>query len=97
MLSPDLIARLARRYLWWMDVPTNDAQVDRLVIQIMDIGDFDETKELLDALGTQRFCDALKGALPGQIRPKSWAYWHYRLGLINIDETPPRMPVRAFQ
>jgi hypothetical protein len=31
----------------------------------------------------------------GQFSARSWAYWHYRLGLAKVDEVPP-LPVRRF-
>lgn len=97
MISDELTARLAKRYLWWMAAPQTDVETDRLVAQVMDIGDFDDANELLDSAGAERFRAVLQKALPGQLRPKSWAYWHYRLRLIDVDKEPPTLPVRAFQ
>jgi len=96
-VTSDLINRLAKRYLWWKSVPTNEAEVDRLIIQVMDIGDFDDTNALIADVGQERFSGVLRSALPGQIRPKAWTYWHYRLGLTKIDATPPQMSVRTFR
>ena len=97
MISAELSARLAKRYLWWMEAPKTAAETDRLIVQVMDIGDFDDATELLDCAGDERFRKALHNSLPGQLRPKSWAYWHYRLRMIEVDEAPPKLPVRAFR
>jgi len=57
------------------------------------------THEQMKVLGTYVSADDLREALdkapPGIIDPRSWAYWHYRLGLAAPQgpDVPP-MPVR---
>jgi uncharacterized protein with beta-barrel porin domain len=44
--------------------------------------------------------DVLRGVIAqaqaGQFSQRSWAYWHYRLGLAGLDQVPP-LPSRKFQ
>jgi hypothetical protein len=39
--------------------------------------------------------EVLKHAEAGQFNERSWAYWHYRLELANVDQVPA-LPVRRF-
>lgn len=39
---------------------------------------------------------ALKHAPPGIIDPRSWAYWHVMLDMLDGDDEVPPMPVRRF-
>ncbi len=95
--TPDPLTRLAARYLWWKSADDAVADLDRLVVQVMDIGTLEDARWLLDHLGANRFRTALSGAEAGQLRPKSWAYWHYKLGVTPADQAPPPMPARVVQ
>jgi len=33
--------------------------------------------------------EVLTHAEIGQFTPRSWTYWHYRLGIADIDQVPP--------
>ena len=61
----------------------------------MDIADYRDVQELANALGDAELRQALSRAEAGQLSPRSWAYWHYRLGLAKPGAVPP-MPVRRF-
>jgi hypothetical protein len=62
----------------------------------MNIGDYDDVVALISAIGEDRLRDVLRQSEIGQLNPKSWAYWHYRLGLIKPEDAPPPMPERIF-
>lgn len=66
---------------------------ERIVIQVMDIGDFADVVEVIDAVGEERASGLLIHAEAGQFTPRSWHYWHYRLGLAESGQIPP-MPTR---
>jgi len=53
-------------------------------------------EELADLVGDPVLRQALVNAEAGQFNERGWAYWHYRLGLAELDDVPP-MPVRNFQ
>lgn len=68
---------------------------ERVIAQVMDIGDFDDMRSLAAQLGDDALRDVIAHAQAGWFNPRSWAYWHYRLGLCEVDEVPP-LPVRRF-
>ena len=71
---------LARKCVWWKS-PSDAMQWPyRVIAQVMELGDFDDVQALA---GSWRPIAArrLRNAQAGQFRPRSWAYWHFRLGL----------------
>jgi hypothetical protein len=89
-----LLRRLARRYMWrWSEQKALDRR-QQLVAQVMDIGTFDDATALIEALGEPAFLETLANAEPGWLSPRSWAYWHYRLGVTPADSEPPPAPKR---
>ncbi len=84
-----LLRRLARKYVWWLS-PSQAMARPRLVAgQVMNLGDYDDALALEAALGRERLADALRNADPGRFSPRSWSYWHYRLGLAAPGRVPP--------
>ena len=63
---------------------------------MMNLGDYADVEELADLVGDPVLRQALVNAEAGQFNERGWAYWHYRLGLAELDDIPP-MPVRNFQ
>lgn len=81
--DPELLKRLAARYIWWK-TPEEALEVpERIVAQVMDIGDFDDVQVLADAVGDEYLRQVVLHAEAGMFSGRSWAYWHYRLGLAN--------------
>ena len=62
----------------------------------MNLGDYADVEELADRVGDPVLRQALSNAEAGQFNERSWAYWHYRLGLAEMDDVPT-MPARDFQ
>lgn len=95
LIDRDALKRLASKYIWWK---TPDEAVDmphRVIAQVMNIGDYADVQQLAHDVGDDVLRDVLTHAQAGQFEPRSWAYWHYRLGLASVDHLPP-MPVRRF-
>jgi hypothetical protein len=68
---------------------------DRVAAQVMNIGDWNDLVEMVDAVGEDYLRHVLKHAEAGQLNGRSWHYWHYRLGLAEYGFRPvPPMPVR---
>jgi len=88
-----VLHRLASRYIWWKSPEDALMYPDRLIAQVMDMGDFDDMEELARLAGDERLRTVLAHAQAGQFRPKSWHYWHHRLGLATSGGVPP-MPAR---
>jgi len=61
--------------------------------QVMNIGDFDDMQMLAEIVGEERLREVLVHSEIGQFHERSWAYWHYRLGLATPNRLPA-MPTR---
>lgn len=93
-----LLLRLAPRYIWWKSPEEAVEKPERVIAQIMDIGDFDDMQTMAALVGDDILRDVLIHAEAGQFNPRSWHYWHYRLGLARYGEIPvPPMPVRRVE
>ncbi|MBI3069482.1 MAG: hypothetical protein HY323_19160 [Betaproteobacteria bacterium] len=85
---------MARKYLWWLK-PGEAPKPDATIVQVMELGDHGDVLRLEAALGREPLASALRRAGPGQLSPRSWVYWHYRLGLAEPGRVP-RPPRRRF-
>lgn len=85
----DRLTALAQRYVWWSPPErTLQSNMSRLVAQVMEMGTWDDANELLAILGPDAFVDVLRSPPPGILSPRSWSFWHLRLGLGE----PPALP-----
>jgi hypothetical protein len=91
----DALKRLAAKYIWWKTPAVAVATPDRVIAQVMDIGDYRDVQALARLVGDDALRRVLTEAEPGVFRDRSWAYWHYRLGLATLDTLPPQ-PKRHF-
>ncbi len=71
------------------------AMPERVVAQVMNIGDYADVQALAAALGDDVLRAVLADAQAGQFNDRSWAYWHYRLGLAS-EGNVPALPLRRF-
>jgi hypothetical protein len=86
--ADSLLRRMAKKYVWWLS-PTEALERRHLVVsQVMELGDYDDVLQLESALGRDALAAALRDAQPGRFSPRSWAYWHYRLGLARPGALP---------
>ena len=85
----ELLRRLAARYIWWKSSDEASADPQRVTAQVMNIGDYDDVQALATAVGDDYLRDVLRNAEAGQFDARSWAYWHYRLGLAAPGAVPP--------
>lgn len=96
MNQQELLKELAGKYIWWKTPDEALLAPERVMAQVMNIGDYTDVCVLADTVGDDVLCDVLTHAEAGQFNARSWAYWHYRLGLANVDHVPP-LPVRRFE
>lgn len=91
-----LLARRAARYVWWMPLKDALRYPDRIIAQVMNIGDYEDVQALIEAFGEETLRKIVRHAEVGQFNARSWAYWHYRLGLIPLDASSavPPLPAR---
>lgn len=95
MVPPDhpLVTLLARKYVWWKPPGEATARPERVIAHVMNFGDYDDMQALAVAVGDTVLVDVLKHAEAGEFNARSWAYWHYRLGLASLDDVPA-LPTR---
>ena len=92
-VSPEVLRPFASKYIWWKTPEEALAMPERVVAQVMDIGDYPDVQALVSLVDEEVLRNVLKCAEAGQFNERSWAYWHYRLELSAVDRVPP-MPVR---
>jgi hypothetical protein len=90
----EVLKELARKYIWWKSPEEALLKPQRIIAQVMNIGDYDDVQAMAGHLGDEALRQALATAEPGQFNDRSWAYWHYRLGRAEVDKVPPQ-PART--
>lgn len=86
--------RLAAAYSWDMRIDEARQWPYRLMRRVMDVGTLDDIVSMEPVFGRDELARALATADVGAFRPKSWTFWHYRLGLTQPGGVCPPMPVR---
>lgn len=94
-IDRDALKCLASKYIWWKTPDEALAMPERVIAQVMNIGDYADVQFLADQVGDDVLRDVLTHAEAGQFSERSWAYWHYRLGLASVDHVPA-IPARRF-
>jgi hypothetical protein len=94
-IDQDALKHLAGKYIWWKTPDEAIAMPERVIAQVMNIGDYADVQALATLVGDDALRAVLAHAEAGQFSARSWAYWHYRLGLASVDQVPA-IPVRKF-
>jgi hypothetical protein len=94
-ISHEALKPLARKYIWWKTPEEAVAQPLRVIAQVMNLGDYADVQTLASQVGDEVLREVMTCAEAGQFNERSWAYWHYRLGLAEVDQVPP-LPLRRF-
>lgn len=94
-VNQESLKPFASRYIWWKTPEEAVTMPERVIAQVMNIGDYADVQSLASQVGDEVLRDVLTHAQAGQFSERSWAYWHYRLDLATVDHVPA-MPVRRF-
>lgn len=94
-IDRDALKRLAAKYVWWKTPDEAVAMPERVMAQVMNIGDYADVQAFAAQVGDETLREVLMRAEAGQFSERSWTYWHYRLGLAGVDRVPP-LPARKF-
>ena len=94
-IDRNLLKRLASSYVWWKTPDEALAMPQRVIAQVMNIGDYADVQALAHQAGDESLRDVLAHAEAGQFSARSWAYWHYRLGIAKLGGVPA-LPARRF-
>ena len=94
-ISQESLKPLASKYIWWKTPEEAVVMPERVIAQVMNIGDYSDVQVLVSQVGDEVLREVLMHAEAGQFNERSWAYWHYRLGLSSVGHVPA-LPVRRF-
>lgn len=94
-VDQEALKPFARKYVWWKTPDEAVAMPERVIAQVMDIGDYADVQRLVTQVGDDVLRQVLSRAEAGQFSARSWAYWHYRLGVADVDRVPA-LPSRRF-
>ena len=94
-ISQESLKPLASKYIWWKTPEEAVVMPERVIAQVMNIGDYSDVQALASQVGDKVLRDVLTHAEAGQFNERSLAYWHYRLGLSSVGHVPA-LPVRRF-
>jgi hypothetical protein len=89
-LTPELTA-VARRVVWFEPPEQAIADPVRLLAYAMTYGGYGDMAVIREQLSDNDLREAIAHAPPGIFDPRSWAYWHLKLGRYP----PPPMPTRS--
>ncbi len=92
-LDIDFLKFLSAKYIWWKSPDEAVRSPNRIIAQVMNIGDYEDVQILIKRVGDDYLCKVLSHAEIGQFNERSWVYWHYRLGLAQPG-CVPAMPQR---
>ncbi len=93
-LDQATLEALAGKYVWWKTPADAAARPERVIAQVMNIGEYSDIQLVAESVGNDALKEILTHAEIGQFSPKSWTYWHYRLGVVPPNEKAPQMPTR---
>lgn len=81
---------MARKYVWWQ--PPERTLTDRplFLAQMMNLGTADDLRWLLSLVSDSELREVLRDPPVGIFNPRSWSFWHLRLGLTPTPELPVR-------
>ena len=97
MLDKAALKSFAAKYIWWEAPEVAVTYPERVVAQVMNLGDYDDVLKLVNQIGEGELRKNLLVAEPGWFNERSWAYWHLRLGVVSPGEGRiPDMPRRVF-
>jgi len=86
---------MAAKYIWWQTPEEAALRPRRVVAQVMDLGTFADVRALEKMVGPEALTEVIRRAEPGWFSPRSWHFWHRRLGLASTGVVPA-LPVRCF-
>ncbi|MEB0137051.1 hypothetical protein QN362_17080 [Actimicrobium sp. CCC2.4] len=87
----------ASKYIWWKTPDEAMLLPERVVAQVMNIGDYSDVQTVANRIGDTYLRYVLQHVAIGQFSERSWAYWHYRLGLTSAIEVMPAMLKRRLE
>lgn len=94
-IDREALKPFASKYIWWKSPEEAVRMPERVIAQVMNIGEYCDVQALVSQVGDEVLRDVLAHAQAGQFNERSWAYWHYRLDLCGVEQLPA-LPRRGF-
>ena len=91
---PGELRRLAELYGWDMNPDEAPAREARVLLRTMDIGVWEDMLLIESLVGRPALRRIVQSSPAGALSPRSWSFWHYRLGLVSAGARVPPRPVR---
>ena len=87
-----LLETVSRRYCWDSTPDRATLEAPRVMLRTMNVGTWEDILELERTAGHPLLENVLLRSPAGALTPRAWSFWHYRLGLADVDR--PRLPRR---
>ncbi|MGM0425101.1 MAG: hypothetical protein ACQEQX_09300 [Thermodesulfobacteriota bacterium] len=88
---------LARKYIWWKEPDQAICDRHHFLAQIMTLGTIEDCGWIMQNLGENELKSVLLHPPVGVFNPRSWHFWHYKLGLADKESDIPPLPQRSFR
>ena len=88
-MDPELL-RIASRVTWWEAPERVVDREDVFLCRVMALATWEDARHVERIYGRARLRAALQQAAPGVFDPRSWHYWHHRVGLGPAGPLPAR-------
>jgi len=82
---------MAQRYIWWKPPEQSLKNLKLLMAQMMNLGTMEDLRWLMSVTTEDDLRLVLENAVVGLFNERSWHFWHYRLGITPVPETPKRI------
>ena len=94
-MATELLEQFAAKYIWWKTPQAALRYPDRILAQVMELGTLEDMQNLLETSDVTALRNIMENAEVGWFSPRSWHFWHYRLGMCEVDRVPP-LPQKKF-
>ena len=74
-----VLKRLASKYIWWKTPEEAVAMPERVIAQVMNLGDYADAHELAELLGDAALINVLSHAQGGQFNDRSYEWFKPKL------------------
>lgn len=95
MEKDGFLSAMAGKYIWWQIDGCITDNSERIIAQLMDIGDYEDVQKMLALFDEDYLRTIIQKAQAGWFNIRSWHYWHYKLNLVDFGNVPP-LPKRNF-
>jgi hypothetical protein len=81
---------IARRVIWFEEPEQSLGDSNRFLAYAMTYASFEDMTAIRKYVTDDELREALQNAPPGVIDPRSWSYWHLKLGQFPAPAMPTR-------